>query len=48
MAALDKIAEAEASAKIMGSKTPQSKGGVDREAMRELLGSEMVRELVLK
>jgi hypothetical protein len=49
MAALDKISEAEAiSAKIVGSAADQSKGAVDREAMRELLGSEMIRELVLK
>jgi L-rhamnose mutarotase len=49
MAALDKIAEAEAiSEKIVGDPAAQAKGAVDREAMREVLGSEMIRELVLK
>ena len=49
MAALDKSDEAEAiSEKIVGSAAVQSKGAVDREAMREVLGSETIRELVLK
>jgi len=49
MAALDKSDEAEAiSEKIAGNSAAQSKGAIDREAMRELLGSELIRELVLK
>ena len=49
MAALDKTAEREAvSEKIAGNMAAQSKGAIDREAMREILGSEIVRELVLK
>jgi L-rhamnose mutarotase len=49
MAALDKSEEAQAIAeKIAGNSAAQSKGAIDREAMRELLGSELIRELVLK
>lgn len=49
MAALDKSNEAEAIAeKIAGNAAAQSKGAIDRESMRELLGSELIRELVLK
>jgi L-rhamnose mutarotase len=49
MAALDKADETEAvAAKVMGSTAVQSKAAVDRESMREVLGSELVRELVLK
>jgi len=49
MAALDKIDEGEAvAAKVMGTPEAQSKAAIDREAMREVLGSELVRELVLK
>lgn len=49
MAALDKSEEAEAIAeKIAGNAAAQSKGAIDRESMRELLGSELIRELVLK
>ena len=49
MAALDKIDEGEAvAAKVMGTPEAQSKAAIDRESMRELLGSELVRELVLK
>jgi hypothetical protein len=49
MAALDRIDEGEAvAAKVMGTPEAQSKAAIDREAMRELLGSELVRELVLK
>jgi L-rhamnose mutarotase len=49
MAALDKSDEAEAVAtKVMGSTAVQSKAAQDRESMREVLGSELIRELVLK
>ena len=49
MAALDKSDEGEAiAAKLVGSMATQSKGAIDREAMRELLGTELIRELVLK
>ena len=49
MAALDRTAEAEAvNEKIAGNQTARTQGAVDREAMREVLGSEMIRELVLK
>jgi hypothetical protein len=49
MAALDKSEEAEAIAeKIAGSAAAQSKGAIDREAVREVLGSELIREMVLK
>lgn len=49
MAALDKIEEGEAvSAKVLGSTTVQNKAYADREALREVLGSQLIRELVLK
>ncbi len=49
MAALDKDDEADAvAAKVMGSTDAQSKGAADRESLRELLGSEIIRELTLK
>ncbi|MES2047874.1 MAG: hypothetical protein V4447_05715 [Pseudomonadota bacterium] len=49
MAALDKIAEAEAvTAKVMGNMDAQSKAAIGREPMREVLGSELLRELILK
>jgi hypothetical protein len=49
MAALDKTDEADAiAAKLVGNEATQTKGMVDREALREVLGSELVRELVLK
>lgn len=49
MAALDRIDEGEAVvAKVVGSMDAQAKGAVDREALREVLGSETIRELVLK
>ena len=49
MAALDKIDEGEAvAAKVLGSMDAQSKGFADRGTMREVLGSELIRELVLK
>lgn len=49
MAALDKTDEADTvAAKVMGSMDVQDKAAMDREALREVLGSELVRELVLK
>jgi hypothetical protein len=49
MAALDKSDEAEAVAeKIAGSMDAQSKAAIDRESLREVLGSELTRQLILK
>ena len=49
MAALDRGEEGDAlAAKVMGSIAAQSKGTIDRGAMREVLGSELFRELILK
>src|SRR5262249_13022385 len=49
MAALDKIDEGEAvAAKVVGTPAVQSKQFAERESMREVLGSQLVRELVLK
>ncbi len=49
MAALDRIDEFDAvSEKTVGSMAAQNKAAVDREAMREVLGSELLRKLVLK
>lgn len=49
MAALDRSEESEALvARVVGSIAVQSKGGIDREAMRDVLGGELLRELVLK
>ena len=49
MAALDKSDEADAIAtKVMGSDAQQNKEVVDRGAMREVLGSQLMRELILK
>jgi hypothetical protein len=49
MAALDRTDEADAiRAKVMGSLEAQDKGMMDRESMRELLGSQLIRELILK
>jgi hypothetical protein len=49
MAALDRTEEFEAlSVKTLGSMPAQNQAAMDREAMREVLGSELVRELVLK
>ena len=49
MAALDKSDESDAiAAKVMGSNTQQNKETVDRGAMREVLGSQLMRELILK
>jgi len=49
MAALDKTDEFEAvMAKVVGPASVQNKGAVDRESIREILGSELDRELILK
>lgn len=49
MAALDKSDEADAvSTKVMGAPAVRNKKTVDRGALRDILGSELVRELVLK
>ena len=49
MAALDRTEEFEAlAAKVVGSEEQQNKSMIDRGAMREVLGSQIVRELVLK
>jgi hypothetical protein len=49
MAALDRIDEGEAvAAKVMGSNDAQNKAFADRGTMREVLGGELIRELVLK
>jgi hypothetical protein len=49
MAALDRIDEADAvAAKLLGSSDQQNKAFADRGAMREVLGGELIRELVLK
>ena len=49
MAALDRNEEAEALAeKTIGSMASQNQSAIDREAIREVLGSELVRKLILK
>ena len=49
MPALDRIEEGEAlAAKVMGSMAAQDKAFGERGSMRDLVGSELVRELVLK
>lgn len=49
MAALDKTDEADAiAAKLIGPSAVQDKGTIDRGAMREVLGGQLVRELILK
>lgn len=49
MAALDKTDEADAiSAKVLGSMDQQDKAFADRSTMRDVLGSELDRELILK
>jgi hypothetical protein len=49
MAALDRSEESDAvAAKLMGSNAAQSKAYAERGAMREVLGGELMRELVLK
>ena len=49
MAALDKIEEADAiAAKLIGPNDVQSKAMIERGPMREILGSQLMRELILK
>jgi len=49
MAALDRSEEADALAvKTIGSMASQNQSAIDREALREVLGSELVRKLILK
>jgi hypothetical protein len=48
-AALDRIDEGDAvAAKVLGSNDAPNKAYAERGAMREVLGSELIRELVLK
>jgi len=48
-AALDRVAEDEAvSAKVMGTMKQMEQAGADRGVMREVLGAQMMQELVLK
>ena len=48
-AALDKVDEREAiAAKLVGSSDAQAKATIDRGAMREILGGELLQELILK
>jgi hypothetical protein len=49
MAVLDRTDEFDAvSAKLIGPTSTQNKGAIDRESIREILGSELDRELILK
>jgi len=49
MAALDKIEEAEAIARrLVGPIEVQNKAAIERGPMREVLGSQLIRELILK
>ena len=50
MAALDGLAEKTdpAAAKVFGSRQKQSEAAISRESMRESLGDQFVRELILK
>jgi hypothetical protein len=49
MAALDRIEESDAVAeKTIGSMAAQAQATMDRESLREVLGSQLVRELILK
>ncbi|RDI96911.1 hypothetical protein DVT68_19500 [Dyella solisilvae] len=49
MAALDRSDETDAvMAKTMGSMDQREKGAMDRESMREILGTQLLRELDLK
>ena len=49
MAALDKSDEGDAVAeKIAGSMETQSKAAADRESLREVLGGELIRQMILK
>lgn len=48
-AALDKVDEREAiAAKLVGSSDAQAKSTIDRGAMREILGGELIQEIILK
>ena len=48
-AALDKVDERDAiAAKMVGSSDAQAKATIDRGAMRDIIGSELVQELILK
>ena len=48
-AALDKVDEGEAiAAKLIGPSAVQDKGAIDRGVMREVLGSQLIQELILK
>jgi hypothetical protein len=49
MAALDKTDEADAvAAKVLGSNDEQSKATIERGPMRDVLGSQLMREMILK
>ncbi|MHA6203109.1 hypothetical protein ACXU4B_01630 [Dyella soli] len=49
MAALDRNDEADAvAAKVLGARDARDKAAADRESMRELLGGQLTRELILK
>ncbi|MBS0591081.1 MAG: hypothetical protein JSR65_10665 [Proteobacteria bacterium] len=49
MAALDKTDEADAvSAKVLGSSDDQNKATIERGPMRDVLGSQLMREMILK
>ena len=49
MAALDRNEESEALAvKTIGSMASQNQSAIDRDALREVLGSDLVRKLILK
>lgn len=49
MGALDRADESDAvTARVMGNIANQNKGMADREAVREILGSELIRELVAR
>ncbi len=49
MAALDKSDEGDTvAAKVLGPVTAQNKAAMDRDAMREVLGGELIREMILK
>jgi hypothetical protein len=49
MAALDRIEEEEAiAAKVIGSTDVQNKAAIERGPMREVLGGQLIREMILK
>src|SRR5258706_1027017 len=48
LATSEKIEAFEAAARTMGTQTQQAQKSIDREAMREVLGSQRVRELVFQ